>query len=444
MKKKKKNMIRKIILSTTLALVAVVTPAMAQVYTLDACRQMALDNNARSRNSLLDMEAAREQKKEVFTKYFPTVSASGAAFKANDPIVNTSIPLPEMILPIQLFEDGLIGMVTAMQPVFAGGKIVNGNRLAQIAVDAAGLQHTLSQEEVVMKTEKYYWQIVSIKEHLTTLSSVDTLLARIHFDVRKAVEVGVTSSNDLLKVELQQNQMASSRLELNNVLLLSKMLLAQYIGQPMDSLECLDIAYTEMGRQEKTTTYFVMHEEVLTNLSSYQLLDKNIEATRLETRMKRGEYLPTVAVGASYFNENLAVGKHVNHTMVGATVSVPLSGWWGGSHAIRKKKIAERQALNKKEDLSGQLVLKMQQTWNSLTEAEQQIALAKSAVTQSAENLRMNRDYYNAGTAPLSDLLDAQTLYQQTCNRLTNAQVDFQVKLREYLMATGRGLSVHG
>ncbi|MEG2067741.1 MAG: TolC family protein, partial [Tannerellaceae bacterium] len=329
---------------------------------------------------------------------------------------------------------------TAMQPIFAGGKIVNGNRLAQVAIDAAQLQHNLSKEEVLLKTERYYWQIVSIKEHLMTLSSVDTLLARIHIDVQKAVEVGITSANDRLKVELQQNQMASNRLELNNVLLLSKMLLAQYIGLPMDALESLDIACPVLDDREKATDYFVMYQEVLTNLSSYQLLDKNIEATRLETRMKRGEYLPTVAIGASYFNEDVAIGKHTNHTMIGATVAIPLSGWWGGSHAIKKKKIAERKALNEKEDLSGQLVLKMQQTWNSLTEAEQQIALAKSAVGQSTENLRMNRDYYNAGTAPLSDLLDAQTLYQQTCNRLTNAQVDFRMKLREYLTATGRGL----
>lgn len=434
-------MIRNIVLSTTLALVALLAiPATAQVYTLDACKQMALDNNARSRNSLLDIEAAREKKKEVFTKYFPNISATGVAFKVNDPIVNTAIPLPEMTLPIQLFEDGLVGMVSAMQPVFAGGKIVNGNRLAQVAIDAAELQHTLSQEEVVMKTERYYWQIVSIKEHLSTLNSVDTLLARIRADVHKAVEVGVTSSNDLLKVELQQNQIASNRLELNNLLLLSKMLLAQYIGSPMDSLQCLDIACPRMDGQEKAMNYFVMHEEILTSLSSYQLLGKNIEATRLETRLKRGEYLPTVAVGASYFNENLIGGKHTNHTLIGATVSIPLSDWWGGSHAIKKKKIAERQALNKKKDLSGQLVLKMQQTWNSLTEAEQQISLAQNAVDQSTENLRMNRDYYNAGTTPLSELLDAQTLYLQTCNRLTNAQVDFRVKRQEYLIATGRGL----
>ncbi|MEG2067742.1 MAG: TolC family protein, partial [Tannerellaceae bacterium] len=104
---------QKIVLSLCLAVLMGTATAQAQVYTLDACKQMALDNNARSRNSLLDIEAARQEKKEVFTKYFPSISATGVAFQANDPIINTVLPLPEMMLPIQLFEDGLIGMVTA-------------------------------------------------------------------------------------------------------------------------------------------------------------------------------------------------------------------------------------------------------------------------------------------------------------------------------------------
>lgn len=412
----------------------------AQVYTLDECKQMAIENNVRTKNSGLDIEAARQQKKEVFTKYFPSISASGTAFKANNPLIAADITIPQMgTLPVELIEDGLIGMITAIQPVFAGGKIINGNKLAQIAIEAAELQHNLSKEEVLQKTEKYYWQIVSLKEHLSTLNSVDTLLIRIHNDVNKAVEVGVASNNDLLKVTLQQNEISSNRLELDNLLILSKMLLSQYIGTSMDSLQRMDVAYFDAEDGKDLLSYYINKEEGLDRLASYQLLDKNIEAAKMRTRMKRGEYLPTVGVGASYANENL-FGKNSNHGVVFATVSIPISDGWGGSHALKKKRIEERKAINEKEDLSGQLVLKMQQTWNSLQEAQKQISLAKSAVKQASENVRMNRDYYNAGTSPISDLLDAQTLYRQSCNRLTTAQINYKLKLSDYLFATGRGL----
>lgn len=434
-------MIRIIIIGTSFVFATIfASEVRAQVYTLDECKQRAVENNARTKNSGLDIEAARQEKKEVFTKYFPSISASGTAFIADNPLISTGVTLPEMgTLPVELLEDGLIGMVTAIQPVFAGGKIINGNKLAQIAVDAAELQHDLSKEEVLQKAEKYYWQIVSLKEHLATLNSVDTLLFRIHNDVNKAVEVGVASNNDLLKVELQQNEIASSRLELDNLLMLSKMLLAQYIGTSMDSLQRMDVAYYDAENRKTPLSYYVSNDEGLDRLASVKLLDKNIEAAKMKTRMKRGEYLPTVGVGASYANENL-LGKNTNHGVVFATVSIPITDWWGGSHALKKKRIEERKAINEKEDLLGQLVLKIQQTWNLLQEAEKQIMLAEKAVKQSSENMRINGDYYNAGTSPISDLLDAQTLYRQSCNRLTTAQINYKLKLSDYLFATGRGL----
>lgn len=434
-------MIRIIIIGTSIVFATIfASEVRAQVYTLDECKQRAVENNARTKNSGLDIEAARQEKKEVFTKYFPSISASGTAFIADNPLISTGVTLPEMgTLPVELLEDGLIGMVTAIQPVFAGGKIINGNKLAQIAVDAAELQHDLSKEEVLQKAEKYYWQIVSLKEHLATLNSVDTLLFRIHNDVNKAVEVGVASNNDLLKVELQQNEIASSRLELDNLLMLSKMLLAQYIGTSMDSLQRMDVAYYDAENRKTPLSYYVSNDEGLDRLASVKLLDKNIEAAKMKTRMKRGEYLPTVGVGASYANENL-LGKNTNHGVVFATVSIPITDWWGGSHALKKKRIEERKAINEKEDLLGQLVLKIQQTWNLLQEAEKQIMLAEKAVKQSSENMRINGDYYNAGTSPISDLLDAQTLYRQSCNRLTTAQINYKLKLSDYLFATGRGL----
>lgn len=430
---------RNIFLTLLFGSVLCINPLFAQVYTLNECKQMAVKNNVRTKNSALDIEAARQQKKEAFTKYFPSIDASGFAFKADDPLIKSSISIPQMgTLPIELIDDGVIAMVTAIQPIFAGGKIINGNKLAQIAVDAAKIQNNLSKEEVLKKTEKCYWQIVSIKEHLNTMNSIDTLLSRMHIDVNKAVEVGVTSTNDLLKVELQQNEIASGRLTLDNLLILAKMELAQHIDISMDSLNYVDVVYFEQERKS-ILSYYISNEEALDHLSSYKLLEMNVEVSKMETRLKQGEYLPTVGVGYSYMNEDM-IGKHTNHGLVFASISIPLSRWWEGSHAIKRKKINEQKVQNEKDDISGQLQLRMQQTWSSLVEATQQITLAESAVKQSTENLKMNKDYYNVGTAPMSDLLDAQTLYRQSNNRLTNAQIDYKLKLSEYLFATGRGI----
>ena len=64
--------------------------------------------------------------------------------------------------------------------------------------------------------------------------------------------------------------------------------------------------------------------------------------------------------------------------------------------------------------------------------------IARLSIEQSTENLRLNTDYYKAGTCTMSDLLDAQTLYQQSCDKYVESYTDYELKKREYLQVTGR------
>ena len=59
--------------------------------------------------------------------------------------------------------------------------------------------------------------------------------------------------------------------------------------------------------------------------------------------------------------------------------------------------------------------------WSNLSEAYLQIDLARRSVASATENLRLNRDSYEAGTVPLTDLLDAQTQLRLARDRYTEA-----------------------
>ena len=120
------------------------------------------------------------------------------------------------------------------------------------------------------------------------------------------------------------------------------------------------------------------------------------------------------------------------------SVSVPLSGWWGGSHAIKKQKLQVMNAENRLADNSELLVIAMQKAWTDLQDAYKQILIAHKSIEQSTENLRLNEDYYHAGTTTMSDLLDAQTLFQQSRDKYVETYAQFQIKTVEYLQATGR------
>lgn len=121
-----------------------------------------------------------------------------------------------------------------------------------------------------------------------------------------------------------------------------------------------------------------------------------------------------------------------------ATVSVPLSDWWGGSHDIKRQKMAESNAEIQQDNQSQLLKIKMQAAWDALNKAYRQIDIACSSIRQSSENLRLNQDYYKAGTTTMSELLDAQTLFRQSRDSYVEARAEYEIKKCEYMIATGQ------
>ena len=95
-------------------------------------------------------------------------------------------------------------------------------------------------------------------------------------------------------------------------------------------------------------------------------------------------------------------------------------------------------AENQLADNSQLLIIAMEKSWADLQDAYKQILIANTSIEQSAENLRLNQDYYRAGTTTMSDLLDAQTMHQQSLDKYVDAYSQFQIKTVEYLQSTGR------
>jgi len=428
--------------------------AAQQPYTLEQIKDSALHNNFALRSAKYDVEAAQQQRKEAFTKYFPNVSGTGLWFNANKGMAQMDIDPSGMISPeigatlaqmlpvealaalnnpisISMMKNGTIGSLMAVQPVFAGGQIINGNKLAKVGEEVSRLQLQLSENEVEKTAEQYFWQLASLQEKMKTIDAVDTLLRDIYKDVDVAVRAGVAMRNDLLQVQLRQNDIESQRLKLQNGISIVKLLLSQYCGLRDTSY----IITFQTSLPEKFNDSCLMFN--VNTTPEYQLLDKQVEAANLQKKLAVGKNLPTVAVGAGYNYHNLLERDH-SFGMVFATVSVPISEWWGGSHAVKRRKIAYQQAQEQLADNAELLEIRMQNARNEVEEAYQQLQLAQRSIEQAEENLRLNRDYYRAGTSRMSDLLEAQLLYQQACDKHTDAFAEYQNKLLEYRQSIGQ------
>lgn len=403
------------------------------ILTLERCLSMALENNKKAISAGNDVEAAINLKKEAFTKYFPEVAAMGMAFWANHDILQYNLL---DIVELGLIKKGKVAGVQALQPVFTGGLIYNANKLAGVGEEVARLRKQQTENELRLTTETLFWKLNTLKSSMTVLESAICFLDSLENQVQVAVDAGLVTRNDLLKVQLKRNGYMADRVDLHNGILLVKMLLGQYVG--LGTSGRLDIE-TETPDTIPPYPYelYMPGETALPLTADYQLLEKNVRAKTLEKRMEIGSNLPTVAFGAGWYYHDLLDQNH-NFGALQLAVTVPLSGWWGGAYGIKRKALELKNAKNDLEDFSEQLQIEMQDKWNNLTAAHRKMEIERLGIAQSEENLYLSRMYYEAGMSAITDLLEAETSRKEAGDRYAAAYGNFCTTRAAYLIATGR------
>lgn len=323
-----------------------------------------------------------------------------------------------------------------VQPVFMGGMIVNGNKLAEVGEAVAELQSRQSSEQVRVTVEQYYWQLASLKAKRHTVNDVIAMLDTLERQAEVGVRAGVLLQNDLLEVQLRQNDIRTARMELEDGIYTLSTILGQYVGLGVAPVDIADSISSE-DPVESPDGKYVAPADALSMTSDYQLLQQSVKASDLKKKIAVGENMPKVGVGAGYFYHDMMDQGH-GFGAVFATVVIPVSEWWGGSHSIRQSKLKADMARNDLADYSELLQVRMSNAWNQLTTAYEKTGVARSSIQQAKENLRLNENYYRAGTVTVTDLLKAQTLYRNSCDQFVDAYGEYQVKTVEYMIATGR------
>jgi len=431
--------------------------AVAEPLTLDSCLQLARKNNRELQSAALNVDKAKQVKYEALTKYFPQISGTALGYHSLHPLVEVGINDLEnasardiltalygnygaaLGLPsfVGFLQYGYTAGVTALQPVYVGGKIVNGNRLAKVGVEAAELQQQIAERDKLETVEESYWLVVGLKDKQTTLTATIHLLDTIHHLVETAVKAGIAIPSDLLQVEMRQSELARTQVQLMSGITLATRALCQSIGLPYsDSLELSDDSLTISPDSP-------IHQfNDSPNSPESELLSLQTRAAQLQYKMTLADALPQVAVGAAYGYGKLQadIVKELGHDKgngaVMVTVSVPLTAWWETGHKLKAQSLAIEQAKLEEQDKNELLALRSEQAYDQLMEAEWMQKETNKAMEKAQENYRLSSLNYNAGLNTITDLLTAQSLLLKAQNDCTDTQISYRVRLRRYIDLT--------
>lgn len=422
----------KIVLSVIFCL-SVLTVNAQQKLSLQQSRNIANANNITLKNGGLRIGYAEEGKKAAYSAYFPKVDANGVLVYG----FKDFVPAIPGLLPRGL-NNFYLANITAMQPLYAGGKINTSNELAKLQLEVNQTRLKQSRDSVNLMTTQKYLQLINIGEQYKTVVANTQYLDTLYKEMQDYLKSGLIAKNELLKVKVQKNELLLSKSKIDHMKQVALLDFCQFIGMLYDPRLVLTDSLQQVS---DPSALYVKPETILSNTDDYKLLQKGVSAESLQTKLKRADYLPSASVGISAAQVGVidrGLGSRFTPVTMGI-VSVPLSGWWGeGKHVLKQRKIAEDIASNNLVNGSNLLQVRMLRSWYDLTESYEQFRILEDNLLSAAENLKVNRDNYRSGLNNLSDLLSAQASLQHTQSQLAEAKINYQTRLSAYRYVTGK------
>lgn len=489
---KKKKMKTKVMARAILLGLLVLLPLSGKcqrVLTLDSCRAMALRNNKQMGVAKMKQEVSANLRKSARTKYLPHVSALGgyvwmsreislldndkkdalnnlgtnAAASLSSSISSIASQLPaatqakiaqdmaQFTGALNQTGQGLVnalrtdtknmfaGAIMVTQPVFMGGAITAVNKIADINEEMAANSLEMKRQGTLYNIEQAYWQVVSLRHKQKLAESYVALVKKLKDDVQKMIDQGVAIKGDGLSVGVRVNEAEMALTQVTDGLELSKMLLCQLCGLPVDE----KITLADEESENLSMTQNSQNSLNYDNRPELKVLQNTVNLSEQTTNVLKAGNLPQVLVTGGYAlsNPNTFNGfekKFGGFFNLGVLVRVPIWNWGDVKHKVRASKGATAIANLELDEARELIELQVNQSNFKVKEAQKKLTMALSNVANANENLRMANLAFKEGTASFTTVMEAQTAWNLAQSQKIDAEIG--VKLSEVELQKALGI----
>lgn len=405
--------------------------------------EIALENSMEMKAADNAVTQAELNKRIARTAYLPNFSgvATGSWLLPDREI-------PEMGMTIRMRGMYMAG-INLQQPIFAGGKIITANKLAKIGTNAADEQRRRTRITVAANAETSYWTYVAVLAKVDMMESYRALIDTAYSQTQAAVNAGMATQNDLLRIEARRSQIIYQQGQVNAGADLCRMALCNALSLPMDTK--INVADTDIDIPATIPSDFGHYD--LNLRPEMRLLQADIEAKKQQVNMTRADFLPQAGFQAGWFAfggmETLMPGQDVTGNLVMnssklnsngwafmLSVQVPLFHWGEGYKKVKHARLDVENAELNFEHKSMQLDLQVQQAISNVRTGSELVKAAQTALEQAKVALESTSTSYALGMASITDLLDAQSQWHSCRADLIEACTQLRINLIDYRAAT--------
>ena len=317
-----------------------------------------------------------------------------------------------------------------------GGKITAMNQITELAQQLAQEMRQSKVEDVIYNVDAAYWQVISLCAKQKLARSYVDLLQSLDNDVKAMVNEGVATRANQLSVDVKLNEANVDLTKVDNGVTLSRMLLAQLCGLPINS----PMVLADEGREELGTALAptsINMNEVYGRRHDVRSLELATRIYDQQVKVARSEMMPKLAAVAALHatNPNSYDGfenRFGAAFSVGATLRMPLWHWGGLSNKVKAAQVEANVKRLELDDAKEKIELQVNQAAFRYQEAFKTYEATKSNLAQADENLRIANVAYKEGMGTLDDVLTAQTAWLKANSEKIDAEIDVQMT-HEYL-----------
>ncbi len=323
-----------------------------------------------------------------------------------------------------------VAQVGVTQPIYVGGRLRELYNISKLAEQTVALEADKKHGDIVVAVDEAYWRVIAVSHKKALAEKYYNLLVKLEGDVTLAVESGVATQSDLLKVKQKRGEAELKKMQATNGLQLSKMALCQLCGLPLDE----DITLDETGLDQP-----VLHDTVtdyratVNNRAELQMLENATKIAESNTKIIAAGLQPNIIATANYVYSNVSADNGLSNewrgkgfVTAGIVVNIPIAHA-DDIYRLKAAKHTAKAARMKVDETRELLELQVTQANQRVLEAQQKVVMCGMAVKNAEEVLRLAQESYQAGVIPVSDLMQAETAWLAACTDKVDADIEAKV-----------------
>ena len=394
--------------------------------------EIALEKNPTLKGAQGAIKEAKYRRLGAVSDFLPQVGTQYSYTRLDEEPTMTIPPNPPFTIGTK---DIYTWQSTVTQPVFTGGALINNYLLAKVGVDTAKVEFERTKLDLILSVKEAYYGVLKAEKALEVAEQAVEQLESHHTVAQAFFDVGMIPKNDLLQVEVQLAQARQDLMKAQNGLEVARAVFNTLLRRDMDEdvnlVEVLE--YVPMVVDVDRLT-----EEAYQERPELKAAGLGIKSAKRGVWLAASGLFPQANIVFNYERQG------DDYTVSGSRFEPDADSWsvmgiaqwnvwdWGKTvWGVGESKAKVFQAECALEEITDGVRLEVKQASLSVIEAEKNIQLAETAVSQAEENFRINEERYKGQVATSTDVLDALTL-------LTQARTNYYSALSDYNVARAR------